>query len=381
MFVSYMALSDFNSRTTQVITKDHHASLDDVYFPSVVVCNINDFRYSFVKYIIDNLKKDGIVNYENGTHMQTTKEEQDVFDLIRGYFFKGFNRNLTSHEEDLKMHIFQSDFYRNYVSRYFDSSMNERLNISSTSYVLLSSRIQEKISYSNGSNEMKERYLDDVFGILATQWEEGEMITNLEWNGDIQQESERSYVYMEQDFGTSDGVCSWVTPLMDNATLSINGDWKNLKKGAYFGQNNGLTIFMDAESFDYVRNNGEGLGFKIAVSHPLDMPIIQGSAVDIKPGFLTELGISTTLTDASSSSIRRFGPYERKCWHSSEINLQFLPYDQGYQYSFSNCLFVATLQTAAKLCHCIPGFIELGGNSCFGRGLKCFNDVFKKLGK
>ena len=104
---------------------------------------------------------------------------------------------------------------------------------------------------------------------------------------------------------------------------------------------------LDVESYDYVRNEGDGLGFKIALSHPHDMPSIQGNGVGIKPGHLT--------------------PY--------------IPYEDGYHYSISNCLFIATVQAAETTCNCTPGFIEIEGNNCVGKGLKCFKDIFQNLGK
>ena len=54
-------------------------------------------------------------------------------------------------------------------------------------------------------------------------------------------------------------------------------DLSHLEKGSFVGMNKGLSILLDAESYDYVRNEGEGLGFKITLSHPHDTPIIQGN--------------------------------------------------------------------------------------------------------
>ena len=62
-------------------------------------------------------------------------------------------------------------------------------------------------------------------------------------------------------------------------------------KGALSGENNGLSLLIDAETFDYASglyDLGEraGEGFKVAISHPLDMPIIQQTAVNLVPDFL-----------------------------------------------------------------------------------------------
>ena len=45
------------------------------------------------------------------------------------------------------------------------------------------------------------------------------------------------------------------------------------------GENNGLELLLDTESYDYVLNLNEmgSVGFKISVDHPLDMPVIQES--------------------------------------------------------------------------------------------------------
>ena len=223
-------------------------------------------------------------------------------------------------------------------------------------------------------NEMK--LYETIFGELATQWQEGQMIVNMEWSGAKKRRGEKPNILLEQGFGTSDGICSWVTPMAGDFTL----DFLSLKKGALFGQNHGLTLMLDAESYDYVQNEGRGIGFKVAVSHPLDMPIIQGGSVDIKPGYLTKLGVSTSITGITKTAFSRFGPDERKCWDSGEIELQYLPYYEGYHYSISNCLFVASVQRAEAKCNCLPGFISISGNTCVGTGLKCFKNEFKDLG-
>ena len=43
------------------------------------------------------------------------------------------------------------------------------------------------------------------------------------------------------------------------------------------GENNGLELLLDTESYDYVLNEMGSVGFKISVDHPLDMPVIQES--------------------------------------------------------------------------------------------------------
>ena len=138
---------------------------------------------------------------------------------------------------------------------------------------------------------------------------------------------------------------------------------------------------LDVESYDYVENDRGGLGFKLSVAHPLDLPIIEQSAVMIQPGLQTQLGVSVTLTNTSRTAIERFSPDERKCWTQPEIALQYLSYDELYHYSMSNCLFNAAIQEAKRKCGCTPGYIWISDKQCFGSSLKCFNNIVKNIGK
>ena len=45
------------------------------------------------------------------------------------------------------------------------------------------------------------------------------------------------------------------------------------------GENNGLELLLDTESYDYVLNEMSSVGYKISVDHPLDMPVIQQSGL------------------------------------------------------------------------------------------------------
>ena len=168
-------------------------------------------------------------------------------------------------------------------------------------------------------------------------------------------------------------VCQWVAPKANNI--------EDISRGVLSGENNGMMMMLDVESYDYVENDRGGLGFKLSVAHPLDMPIIEQSAVMIQPGLQTHLGVSVQLTRTSKTAIQRFSPTDRKCWNQSEISLKHLSYDQLYHYSISNCLFEAAVQEAEKTCGCTPGYIWIGEKQCYGSSLKCFNYIVKQIGK
>ena len=84
-------------------------------------------------------------------------------------------------------------------------------------------------------------------------------------------------------FGTDYGICSIIKPQtvfdpdledMHFKQKNFGEHKKNIKKGAEVGRKNGLTILLDAETFDYSFHLKASEGFKIAIHHHLDQPIM-----------------------------------------------------------------------------------------------------------
>ena len=86
-------------------------------------------------------------------------------------------------------------------------------------------------------------------------------------------------------FGTDIGFCSMLKPQLSfNTDLdhlpymtkmfgNYSHNW-NIKKGAKVGKANGLSMWLDAETFDYTYHVNAGEGFKLAIMHHLDQPIM-----------------------------------------------------------------------------------------------------------
>ena len=51
------------------------------------------------------------------------------------------------------------------------------------------------------------------------------------------------------------------------------------------GKANGLTLLLDAETYEYSSHAAGAEGFKVAVDHHLDQPLMSISELDITPGF------------------------------------------------------------------------------------------------
>ena len=49
---------------------------------------------------------------------------------------------------------------------------------------------------------------------------------------------------------------------------------REIRPGAKVGKSNGLSLLLDAETFDYTYHHYASEGFKIAVMHHLDQPLM-----------------------------------------------------------------------------------------------------------
>ena len=92
-------------------------------------------------------------------------------------------------------------------------------------------------------------------------------------------------------FGTDYGICSIIKPQivfdpeleeMHFKNKSFGKHKKNIKKGAEVGRKNGLSILLDTETFDYSFHLKSSEGFKIAVHHHLDQPIMSIKVLEFK---------------------------------------------------------------------------------------------------
>ena len=107
---------------------------------------------------------------------------------------------------------------------------------------------------------------------------------------------------------------------------------KNIKKGINLGKENGLSLLLDAEVYDYAFSPQKGKkkwyrmirltkikyehfpwssyhtyqcifilgeGYKIAIHNHMDQPIMSLSDIDLSPGFVTQLSVTPTLHETT----------------------------------------------------------------------------------
>ena len=360
------SVNAYNSSKTKIDVEDRSAELDDAFFPSVVVCNVSPVRKSFIYWLKDGLAREG-------KNVQTAK----LFKMIR----KQLNgKHMSESEISLLNDIFESNFYteefQNFLTEMAKRESFDRTWSSSKLFLWSDVSEAELTGLPHYHNTTKKLWHDIYLYQMASQWQLGQMIPYIEWNGaDLTDPVNDTGLVVEVGMGTNFGICTWLTPMfrMPDPDEPDPTDLVKLKPGAHSGSNNGLTLLLDAETFDYgggdeelIESGGESL--IVSIVHPLDMPIMEQTGVGVAPGNLSTtpfnnsgpgtaalLAVSTTLLNITEDAVVRFPPEERKCWTQEEITLQYLNYPEGYRYAMANCLHSATMQKAYNTCKCFPG--------------------------
>jgi len=315
--------------------------LSEVFFPSVVVCNINQVRKSFFAEL-------GIYNNESFIRQVYT-------DFILGKA----NHTNENFEDSARKRAVHEQIMKDYLAK-----QNETL--------------ETKTSITWFTHQD----CKDMF--LLSKWNQS-----------------KTYEYaIVRDFGTDYGICCWYTPQLNFTEIDLHAkenhlhepDWghwfMNVPKGSKTGKDNGYTMLFDIESFDYSYYNEGSEGLKLALVHHLDMPIMRQKGFHIAPGTENQIAVTPTLMSTSSNAMTRFNSEQRDCYNEEEIALKFLPRDHGYRYEMSNCLFEAAFENILEQCKCAPGFHMMGGDEametyeiCMGANLTCMNDLMNRMGE
>lgn len=187
---------------------------------------------------------------------------------------------------------------------------------------------------------------------LAVQEPLGHMILKASFGNITKPGSSKDFI---PHFGTDYGICSIIKPqtVFDPKLEGIHyklkafGEHTNIQPGAEVGRKNGLSILLDTETFDYSFHLKASEGFKIAIHHHLDQPIMSIKELDVAPGSLFQVAVTPTLISTSESAQKRFDPEDRGCYFKDELPLEYLP-SQWYRYEMSNCLFEAAYEEVIR---------------------------------
>ena len=313
-------ISAYTNSVTTIKTVDRTANLSDAFFPSVVICNINQLRKSFIYWLHDNIHQNGSLNYKSTTVV-------DVFSLVKNHYFRDTNEKSENHEDLLEM-ILESKFFEKKFEQFYNKNLDalkSLVPLEDEDKLSYYSNVMNKAELIGGLSEStKKAYHKSFLHAMAGQWTVGQMIIFMRWKG-------KGGLFYQLDYSTDYGVCNWLSPNYQPSTGFGSAFVDKLEKGALNGINNGLTFLLDAETYDYGDGSSTGEGFKIAVVYPMDIGIMESMAINVDIGMVTNIGVSITLTNITDEAVSSFNPYERKCWMQNEIDLMHYPnYDFRY---------------------------------------------------
>ena len=307
-----------------------------------------------------------------GKERTWTVEENQIFDQINKLFFFGSKDELQNIDfENLAIFLNSSfiwDYYwdfLNYLNKSRVSHPLEKDSISTPELLMAKHIINKDVEFYK-----QESVMGSYIAQLSGQWRIYQQVPDIRWFGSTNQSASHSQAKVDPIMATSQGICSWLAPL---SSVDDQDLW-TWPKGVVPGENNGLQLLIDTETYDYVREENGGLGVKIAVTHPLDFPIIEQVGVSVAPGTASQLGVSVSISDIAPSALRRYTePAQRKCYLDTDIELSYLPYEDEFHYSMSNCLFEAVMQRARTECGCLPGPFSTSGLRLSGAMIEKFN--------
>ena len=366
-FFLFTSVDDFTSRYVVTNIDTTTASLHDVYFPSVIICNINQIRKSLLNGL-------GLKRY-------------DDIDLLYRQFYTGIDKNLTDTELQIIQVLATSEAMLTKLKSYW--AMVAETN---------STDIKEVMNSFNWIDFLEKHWgyiktFDFIRDMVVEDPGDTPIIYASYGNRTIRQNATDLLPF----FGTDKGHCSIIKPQMtfnskyDHLTYAQKlfgfdnvSYTRQIQAGTKVGKVNGLVLLLDAQTFDYTMNRQASEGFKITVNHHLDQPLMSMTELDITPGFETQVAVTPVIYTTSNAARKRFTPDQRGCYFDHERPLTYLP-SKWYRYSINNCLFEASYEKILEECQCTPFFHTLGINKCpricNGASLLCMNRILDQIGE
>ncbi|KAM7349881.1 pickpocket protein 28-like isoform 1-T2 [Cochliomyia hominivorax] len=134
------------------------------------------------------------------------------------------------------------------------------------------------------------------------------------------------------------------------------------------GVSMGLTVVLNAELDDYYCSSTNGAGFKVLLYNPIDAPNIKETGLPIMLGHQTRIRVNPKRME-SLSMLRYINPKERQCYFSGEKNLLYFKY-----YTRRNCEMECDANKFFRHCKCIPyhmAKIYANATTCFLDEMDC----------
>merc|ERR1719278_806272 len=322
-------------QTPVITTSTTTGSLDEVYFPSVTVCNLNQIRMSQA--------------YRMGFQ-----------DIARS-----------------------SAVSRLFIQKYFLAATGEdqddKLNQRAATEINWEAELA-KIKGSLSSNGIKWNDTSQPFiTVDGTAQDCSDLMIHTKWN------RVDRYSYSSHVTFTDFGYCCRIYPKLELEEPMLapanDSDWVlpqysgkkfwpeyERRRGSKNGIENGLMLLMDVETFENAHYPRKADGLIVALSGNLERPLVGQSGTFVEPGSANLISFEVIGTNTTDEALIKYRPDikgdsnggTRTCYADNNDKLEFDPKYYGrerfFKYSMSNCLYSAMVGAIEKECSCTPIF-------------------------
>jgi len=360
----WLLFREYYWQTPTISISDTTGPISEVYFPSVTVCNLNQFRMSQVNRMSDNGK----------IKTETARQFMDT------YILADTNKTWANSA------AWDSDF----------------------------AKIKENLAKAGINwDDTKEPFIT----VNGTTQDCKDLMLLTKWN-DVDQYNYDSHVTY-----TDFGMCCRIFPKLEleepnmleraDSTQWVKEEFRNnftleyqRRIGSKNGIENGLMLLMDVESFENAHYPRKDDGLIVALSDNLERPIVGQSGTFVEPGSANLISFQVFGINTTDDAREKYPPNKkggvhstRNCYVDDNERLEFNPkyYDRAhyFKFSISNCLYSAMVDAIKRECNCTASYAKkgerivesrsnlgssVGAQCCVGENLKCMERLTRLWG-
>jgi len=366
---------EYSEQTPVISIGDTTGPLDEVYFPSVTVCNLNQFRMSQANRM--------------GLDMTTPSGSNQARWFTNTYLASGSD---FDYEQEIKA-ANKSD------KKNWDKELADMQN----------NLAKAGINW----DPAKENFIS----VDGTAQDCSDLMLHTKWN------SIDKYGYSSHVTYTDFGYCCRIYPILEleepiMLSPSDSEDWVlpeyrdkkkfraayESKRGSKNGIGNGLLLMMDVETFEDAHYPRKADGLIVALSGNLERPLVGQSGTFLEPGSANLITFEVVGTNTTDEALIKYRPDikgnseggSRTCYVDNNDRLEFDPkyFDNAnyFKFSMSNCLYSSMVTAIESSCNCTPTYnrrdVEHTWISSWTRGLigheepdSCVGDRLKCMEK
>jgi len=180
--------------------------------------------------------------------------------------------------------------------------------------------------------------------------------------------TDRARLLLHPFFDTDAGYCAYIRPEVMFAEENDDKTYVQMLESDLLpqdaahlvehGEDGGLQLVLDAETYDYGEVSSGTAGFQVYLSHALDLPLMKFADIDVAVGNKALIMVEPKVIQTDETVQNSYATTSRECYRKNEFPLNILSLDR-YRYSYDNCIAEKMLADTNRKCHCKRGIENL----------------------